>query len=380
MTRLANPFVVGRYIDDSYFCDREEETSFLKKQIVNGRDVSIISPRRMGKSGLIHHLMQQPEVKNHYHTIFIDIYATTTLHEFADLLSKAVFSELINRNQSLFKKAIDIIRSFRPLAKIDAVTGEPSLEFNVSSIPNPELTLSEIFTYLENADKPCLLAIDEFQQISHYKDLNVEARLRTLMQQCKRSRFIFSGSEQSMMTEMFTSSHKPFYQSCLTMGLKPIPEDIYVKFASRKFSEYEKVSDSSLFSEVYRRFDGITWYVQMMMNEIFSLTDQGSAPPANALELAENNIIDIQDVNYKEIMARLSPRQRELLRAMVRFSYLNSDLTSGEFLRLSGFSTAAMVQAALNGLIKAGVVTSSQGKYIIYDRFFARWVAINNKI
>ena len=35
--KLKNPFVVGRYVSDKYFCDREEETIFLKKQIENGR-------------------------------------------------------------------------------------------------------------------------------------------------------------------------------------------------------------------------------------------------------------------------------------------------------------------------------------------------------
>ena len=50
---VTNPFVVGRYISDKYFCDREQETDFLIKQIENGRNVALISPRRLGKTGLI---------------------------------------------------------------------------------------------------------------------------------------------------------------------------------------------------------------------------------------------------------------------------------------------------------------------------------------
>lgn len=38
---MMNPFVVGRYVSDKYFCDREGETSFLIKQIENGRNVCI---------------------------------------------------------------------------------------------------------------------------------------------------------------------------------------------------------------------------------------------------------------------------------------------------------------------------------------------------
>lgn len=54
---VNNPFVVGKYLSDKYFCDRSEETEFLRKQILNGRDVALISPRRIGKSGLIQHFL-----------------------------------------------------------------------------------------------------------------------------------------------------------------------------------------------------------------------------------------------------------------------------------------------------------------------------------
>lgn len=377
---LRNPFVIGRYISDYYFCDREEETNFLIKQILNGRDVALISPRRLGKSGLIRHTFEQPIIKQNYRTIFVDIYMTTNLGEFTSLLSQQIFEEIIKKDKTLFRKALDIIKSLRPLVKIDAVTGEPTMELSVAKIANPELTLKEIFSYLENSEIPCILAIDEFQQISSYKESEVEARLRTLIQQCKQTHFIFAGSEQTLMTEIFTSSRKPFYQSSITMGLQPIPSDKYVEFASNLYRDYKKIPDVEIFKEIYERFDGITWFVQMIMNEVFALTDINCAPPADAISIAEKNIISVQDVNYKETMARLSSRQRELLRAMVRYPDLCGELMSTEFIKASGFPTPSVVQAALNGLIKNGIVTRINGIYIIYDRFFSRWIELSSII
>ena len=83
---MMNPFVVGRYVSDKYFCDREGETSFLIKQIENGRNVALISPRRLGKTGLIQHLFHQESIEKNYHAFFVDIYATTSLTEFVYLL------------------------------------------------------------------------------------------------------------------------------------------------------------------------------------------------------------------------------------------------------------------------------------------------------
>jgi len=71
---IKNPFVVGRYISPTYFCDRDDETKFLIKQFENGRNTALISPRRMGKTGLIHHCFGQEEVACQFHTFFVDIY------------------------------------------------------------------------------------------------------------------------------------------------------------------------------------------------------------------------------------------------------------------------------------------------------------------
>mgnify|MGYP003290530165 CR=1 FL=1 len=75
---VLNPFVVGRYVSDKYFCDREKETEFLIKQIENGRNIALISPRRMGKTGLVQHCFQQPRLNENYYTFFVDIYATSS--------------------------------------------------------------------------------------------------------------------------------------------------------------------------------------------------------------------------------------------------------------------------------------------------------------
>ena len=373
---LANPFVVGRYITDYYFCDREEETKFLIKQINNGRDVTLISPRRMGKSGLIHHLFNTLEIKENFKTIFLDIYATTSLIEFTALLSRQIFN-LIKKDKSFFKKAFDTFKSLRPLAKIDAISGEPAMELTISSIQQPDLTLSECFEYLEKSETPFIVAIDEFQQIALYNSSGVEAKLRTLIQQCKKTRFVFAGSEQSLMTEIFNSPSKPFYQSCISMSLYPIPKQKYISFACSLYTDYNKLCNKDVFEKIYDRFEGITWFVQMMMNEVFAITPTGERPEEDSIETAEGNIIGTQSFNYTEIMARLSVRQRELLNAIARHPNLSDEITSSEFLTASGFKTASMVQAALRGLLKLGIVTNSQGRYKIYDNFFKRWIEKN---
>ena len=91
---IQNPFVVGKYLSDKYFCDRSQETDLLRKQIQNGRNVTLISPRRIGKSGLIQHFFNQDDIKEQYYVFFVDIYATTSLAEFVYTLGKEIYAQL----------------------------------------------------------------------------------------------------------------------------------------------------------------------------------------------------------------------------------------------------------------------------------------------
>ena len=82
---VGNPFLVGKYLSDRYFCDRSEETAFLRKQMLNGRNVALISPRRIGKSGLIQHFFNQSDIQENYYVFFVDIYATTSLCQYCSV-------------------------------------------------------------------------------------------------------------------------------------------------------------------------------------------------------------------------------------------------------------------------------------------------------
>lgn len=51
--KLVNPFIYQGYESPEYFCDREAETATLLSHLKNGRNVTLISRHRIGKTGLI---------------------------------------------------------------------------------------------------------------------------------------------------------------------------------------------------------------------------------------------------------------------------------------------------------------------------------------
>lgn len=369
---MKNPFLTYGYNGPEYFCDRVEETKRLTSLLVNGNHVAMISPRRMGKTGLIHHSFAQQELMDHYYLFIVDIYATKSLAEMIYELGRAILSVLKSKERKAWERFIQIVGSLRTGITLDAL-GQPSWNLEMGDIQSPNVSLDEIFQYLGAADKPCIVAIDEFQTIMDYPEQNVEALLRTYIQNCNNARFIFSGSKRHMMGEMFSSPARPFYQSASTISLKPIPFDSYSSFIANHFRQAGKQMEAEAIRYVYDIFEGTTWYIQKICNELYAMAEQDCPCGINEVNAAINYAIDEKADIYQDLLSRLSAKQKALLIAL---SHSGKDVkpTSGEFIKKYHLSSASAVQRSLSALQDKDIITNNNGKYFIYDYFLYYWL------
>lgn len=372
MTRINNPFITSGYISADYFCDREAESKQLIREIVNGNNLAIISTRRMGKTGLIQHCFHSKELSKEYYTFFVDIYATKSLRDFIFSLSKVILESL----KPFGKKAVEIfinsVLSLQAGISYD-FTGTPSFNIQLGDIQNSMATLEEIFKYLAKADKPCIVAVDEFQQITNYSEKNVEALLRTHIQHCNNAQFIFAGSQRHTMGNMFLSASCPFYQSVSMMHLESIAIEKYIDFARNHFKKADRRITPETIRIVYDRFDGVTWYVQKTLNVLFAFTPVGATCDESMVEPAIASVVDSYRFNYQETLFRLPERQKELLVAIAKEGNAKS-ITSGEFVKRYSLTSPSSVQAAVKGLLEKDFITLFNGSYSIYDKLFEIWL------
>lgn len=370
---ISNPFVLGKNIPEELFCDRKSETRTLIKQITNGRNVAIISHRRLGKTGLIHHCLLQKELASQYYTFYVDLYATSSLADMVQALGNEVYRTLKSRNARFLERFFAMVQSLRMGFSVDGMTGEPTFSISVGEIHSPETTLQEIFDYLEDADKPCLVAIDEFQQIGEYQEKNIEALLRTHIQRCHNTSFIFSGSKRHTMSNMFNSPSKPFYQSAITMGLDPIPEDTYSEFACKMFADRNRHITTGTVKNAYERYEGYTWFVHMMLNELYSMTDSGETCTEENIDLAEDSILRLQEVAYESALSMISAKQKQVLFAIAKEGYAQN-ITSTAFIKKHHLLSTSSLQTALNALVDKSIIVRTDRGYRLEDFFFAKWL------
>ena len=333
MERLNNPFVIYGYKGAEYFCDRQKETETIMRALHNERNVALISPRRIGKTGLIHHAFAQitnehPDIRCFY----MDINATRNLQQFVELFAKT-FSITVSNDQK-------------------------------------EESLKHVLDYLKDSDKRIYVAIDEFQQISEYPEKNVEALLRSHIQFIPNVVFVFAGSKQHIMAEMFTSAKRPFYQSSQMLSLSPIDKKVYCDFANNLMEKKCMKLSADVFGYVYDIVDGQTWYVQHILNRLYDIGGEIDIRLVNDTIMTSVMEQEVAFLNYYE---SLTYNQSQLLLAIARDKAVESVL-SQDFIHRHGLPASSSVSLALKALIEREFVYKYNGKFIIYDRFFAIWL------
>lgn len=372
MGKLDNPFVISGYEGAHYFCDRQNETEQLRHEIANGNNVALIATRRMGKSGLIEHYFSQPEVQARYYTFFIDIYDTKSLREVVRKLSREILIRLKPFGVRAMERFWQTMRSIQSGISFSPM-GEPTFMVQIGDIKEPEATLEEIFRYLELADKPCIVAIDEFQQIGKFPEKNIEATLRTYVQRCHNAQFIFSGSQRHTMSTMFTSAARPFYQSVSLMHIDSIDLATYDVFAKVLFAEGDRTLADGVTEAVYALSRGVTWYTQKLFNVLYGFTEKGETCHVEQVQEALDYILRTQSYVYEETLSRLPEKQTMTLIALSK-NGPTKGITSAAFVEKYSLQSSSTVQSAMKGLLEKDFVTLEKGVYSIYDIFLDYWL------
>ena len=371
-----NPFIItADYYGPEYFCDRQAETEALESNIANGRNTVLISSRRMGKSGLIAHVFNRAFVKSNFKTFSIDLYPTSSLAEMILLLAKEITGPLKSKGQSLLESFLGIVKSLRPGFKVDPVTGQFVFDLSLGEIVKPVDSLKEIFQYLEGSEVPCLVSMDEFQQIAEYPDNNVLELLRTYVQKCKHTWFIFAGSDRRMMEKLFNNPSEPFYMSCSPLYLDAIQYENYLAFARHHFEAAGKSLQEESFKQVYELFDGHTWYVQRLMNEMFAWTKPGEVADAQMASDALTFVIKTYARTFQEQMSSYPEAQKQLLIAIAKDGQAQQ-VTSVAFCKKHSMKSPSTVQSALRVLHDKGIVRKDGNSYSVTNRLLGIWLAM----
>lgn len=372
MATISNPFITTGYQGSEYFCDREDETNALRSNLVNGQSTILVAIRRIGKTGLIRHVLAR--LPKNYTGIYLDILPTENLNEFLNALASAVFSTIPEKSKP-GKKILDFIKSLRPVVAFDPLTGFPQLTVDVRP-GEAERHIQSTLEFLEGYPQKVVIAIDEFQQILNYPEKNTDAFLRSIIQSLNNIRFIFSGSQQHLMMHLFADPSRPFYQSAGFLKIDKINPTAYASFIRHHFEGARITIGEDTINGMLDWADHHTYYVQLLCNRVYASAsrkiDNENWKEQAARLLQEQEIVFFK---YRDLLTR---QQWNLLKAIAHEGIVFYP-TSKDFITRYNLGSPATVLRSLQALTEKEMIYSDYTKegqifYSVYDVLFRRWM------
>jgi len=364
-----NPFLTKGYQGSRYFCDRKSESENLISAIRNNQDITLFGYRRLGKSALIHHVFQK--LNKEYVCVYADIWGTSSVEEFTKELANGLIKSKVFARQKFSAKMVNFLKSIGASFSI-GLDGLPSVDVIYHDRNQVFRNLEELFFFLNQLNVSIVFAIDEFQEIKKYDEpIPFEGKLRSLTQQSDSIVFLYSGSEQHLLNEIFTKYNMPFYQSTRMMSIGKIDEEEYFRFIIKHFKKSRRDIDPEIIKHILSISHLHTYYVQAISNFLYSR----EVFPSSLKEFDKlyREFIMEKGVFYSELPELLTKQQFSLLKGVAKSSTVTSPTTS-DFMDLAKIRSASSMHRAINSLLEKQLIIRDDKQLRLYDVFLEHYL------
>ena len=369
-----NPFQFGVVIDDSAFCNRKSELAFLKDQIKNRYSTWLFSPRRFGKTSLVEKVFRETKSVTF---IFVDLYNIKSIDDFGRKYSSILVKALFNWKddiKKLTKNLSDSFTNLSPTVSFDEI-GHPSFSLNVNKVEQQ----ADIETILEipnristqRGQRICI-AFDEFQEIKRIDPFLLNW-MRSSFQRHSDISYIFLGSKQSMMEDIFALSGSPFYEFAVKMNLSVISQNELSKFIKEKFTSYQLPIKDHTIHNILQKSDCQPHYTQFFASVVFDLVGSGYDQDAEDFtDVWLNKVMLAQKDIFQDIYDQLTNSQRSALQAIATLKEIG--IFSDEARKKYRLPVSSSLNEALKALQKKSLIYKLGNDYRFSNPVLREWL------
>ena len=368
---MQNPFAYSNYVTGESFCNRKKELSELLKYIKGSQNVLLYSHRRYGKSSLIRQVFREIKKKSlNIGAMHIELYGTISEKDFITRTFQGL-NQLESNFDRLLKSVSKAIKNIRLNLSIDSTTGSTLVSPSFEAV-NEKVILEELMNILSkySQKQKLVIAFDEFQEVANYTEDGFEKRLRSFIQQHSNICYIFSGSQQHLITEMFNSNKRAFYKLAESFPLDKIETKHYIPWVQNLFAKQKVNLSAEVIEKIANKFENHPMYIQ---NFLFHLWERPVKKEFSneILNEVENAIIEKRSLEHTVLWETLSINQKKTLKLIMLNN--GSNLFNADSLKSVNLKTGSLVTKALSSLMRKEVIVKN-GRYFIQDVIFKRWL------
>ena len=368
---MKNPFAYSNYVTGESFCNRKKELSELLRYIKESQNVLLYSHRRYGKSSLIRQVFREIKGRNlNVGTMHVELYGTISEKDFITKSFQGL-NQLESNFKKLLKSVSNALKSIKLNLSIDSATGGISVSPSFEAV-DEKTVLEELMNILSkySQKRRLVIAFDEFQEVAGYTEEGFEKRLRSFIQQHSNICYIFSGSQQHLITEMFNSNKRAFYKLAESFPLEKIETKYYIPWVKNLFSQKNVHLPAEQIEEIVARFENHPMYIQNFLFHLWEEPGKKGFSP-EIINKVENTIIEKRSLEHTVLWETLSINQKKTLKMILLNNGYN--LFNADSLKSVNLKTGSLVTKALSSLKKKEIIVKN-GNYQIQDIVFKKWL------
>ncbi len=355
------------------FCNRDEERASLKARILSHEHVVLVAPRRYGKTSLITQVLKE----NTFPGASIDFFFVLTQAEVSKAITEGVskiISMILPTNQSACDKIINKVKAINPKLTFNLfgqkleITAKQTTEKNISEL------LLALDQFAEEANKSCIVVLDEFQQIGELKENHaIEAAIRHAVERSQRVSYIFCGSKRHLLNEMFSDKSRPLYHLCDLMTIDRINSASYKKFINQLAEKrWKQALPDDVFAEIIHLTENHPYYVNALCRHLWR---NNNAPTLTDVRTSWVDYVNQQAPWIIHDISELTLNRRKVLTTLAH--HPTNEPQSQNF-SIQTNLTPSGIQKSLADLQKLDLVyQDKKGYYRILDPTIAYFIREN---
>jgi hypothetical protein len=367
-----SPFLFGRTVSDHGFTNREQDLDKLYKNLTQGINTMLISPRRWGKSSLVEKLILELKSKNpEIKVVNLDLFSVSSEEEFLEMFAREVIKASSSVWQEWIQSAKDFFKQLTPVLTVGVdPVNDFSLGFDWNQLKKHRSEILDLPEKLAK-DKNCrfIICLDEFQNLATFHQFEfLEKSMRAIWQRQKSVSYCLYGSKRHMMTDIFDNPSKPFYRFGDIMLLQKIKREKWISFIVESFANTKKEISPDLAELIPELMQDHSWYVQQLAHYTWQKTKRKVTK--NEVQFAFSELINTNSPLYMREVEGLSATQFNFLKAVAK---KEDKLSSMEILLKYRLGTSANVVKNKSILLKADIIDEFNGKLAFLDPAFEYW-------
>jgi len=367
-------FPAGKPVTGKDLVGREEIVRQILTYVTHGENVVLIAPRRFGKTSVLLETLNRIQTED-YFKIYIDLFTTPTKRFFAERITEEVLSN--KRLDAIFHRfkqnVTELVQQIelRPVINDFAfIVGFGEKQKDENYLLENSLDFIDQFSLKNNCRMVC--GFDEFGDIGKFDGDEILKMFRSKIQLQQNTAYIFSGSYQSVMNQIFINSSAPFYRLTRIVNLGPVPYNDFFTYLSDKFKSKEISIGDDAINRLLKFTEGHPYYTQLSAQTIELHFSPGRK--ADNQSITASDIPDVVEMMVQIENSYLEKVWEEICgvkeNVQIILPVINGVQNLYGMLDLKKLN----VSRALRRMISMGIIQKIKSRYIFTDTLLRYWI------